>query len=115
MKKTLVTLALMGLSLIGCQSDNKKYPVQGELIEDYIQNQEGGWRFYRVIVKTNNGIVTYPIIGDSVELTKLEQNFQSRKETGTKGDMVGINPVTNVFSLDEIILTPNKIKKLKKE
>jgi hypothetical protein len=113
MRKILTTLALIGLTLSGCQNDNRKYPVQGELMEDYIQDQGRGWKFYRVIVKTNNGMVTYPFIGDLEELKRLEQNFQSRKETGTKGDMVGINPVTNVFSLDEIVLTPNKIKKLK--
>ena len=108
-------MALIGFSLIGCQSDNKKYPVQGELMKDYIQDQGNGWKFYRVFVRTNNGTVTYPFIGDSVELAKLEREFQSREETGTRGEMVGINPNTKVFSLDEIVLTPDKIKKLKGE
>ncbi len=111
------TLTLAGASLLsGCGNDDEKYSLQGELVEDYVQNEGNGWNFYRIFVKTDSGIVTYPIIGDSLELVNLERQFKSREEAIlegiNRGDMIGINPKSNIFSLQETILTPDDIKKL---
>ena len=53
------------------------------------------------------------MIGTEEELISLHARYTSRKESGTVGDIIGINPRTNIMSLDEAILTSKNIQLVK--
>ena len=91
---------------------NDPYTIKGELAQDYIQNLGSFGELYRIVVQTDKGLISYPILGEPNEIRDLERNLVSRGESPThKGDTIAINPKSSVFSLDEVILLPENIKK----
>ena len=115
MTNTLLSLALagaVGLASVGCKD---KFTLKGELIKDYVHKMQPEGNVYRIVVQNSEGIVTYPVIGDSAELARLERYFVSREDNGVKGDSIAINPESVIFSLDEVILLPENIKKIRQQ
>ncbi len=109
-----LTLLIAGGSYLGLkETKNRKFTVRGELLSDRIQNLESFGEFYRVYIKTDNGkIVTYPILASTKEIKNLNEKLVSKEESGGQGDLVAINPNTGILSLDEVVLTPEHIKKI---
>lgn len=107
-----IKLGAVALGLFACTNDDKNFPIQGELIRDGVYSV-GPYDFYGVIINLDGrGMATYPILGSIEELRELDERFTSREESGTKGDRIGINPKTNIFSLDGIVLPARNLKKL---
>ena len=117
MKNIIKTLALATtLAFSGCSTDeNAKFSVRGELLNDYIQ-KVGDHEFYRIEINDHSkfgGYKIYLIFGDSATLRQLDEQYTSRAELDSgRGDRIGVNPETSIFSLNKMILFPRNIKKL---
>jgi hypothetical protein len=109
-KPALIVAGIAAITGLYFAIPNKEdeFTVRGELVKDGIQRTAIG-DFYRPFVETEDGIVTFPIMGTEEELSDLDRKFVSRQEAGGRGAIVGFNPESNVFSLDEIVLTSDKM------
>jgi len=112
-----ISLAIVCINLVHNKINSyekTRLPVlQGELLRDYIQNEGTNNELYRINFHTTQGAGTFPVLGTPRELRALEGKFISREESGLQGDILSIDPNSNVFSLDEIILLPKHIKLVK--
>ena len=113
----MVGCAVLGAAYIGgsvlVNRNLAKYSVRGELLDDKIQSTAIGL-FYRVNMQTEDGIVSYPILASEEGLSQLEAEFNGRYEGEgrERGNVLAINQVSNVISLDEVVLLPKNIRKL---
>ncbi|MBS3106438.1 L-alanine exporter AlaE [Candidatus Woesearchaeota archaeon] len=82
---------------------------QGELLEDVIQDTPMG-PLYRVVIATDKGIVTYPILETPEKVKEMERRYHSRMDGGI-GDRVEFSTDSNVFSLDEQVLLARNFRK----
>lgn len=106
---TIGLLAWTGYTLFD-KPQKDPFTIHGELIDAYKQETNMG-DLYRIVVDTDKGRVTYPIIASPDEMKVLDEMFTTSTESGAKGDRIAVNPTSYIFSLDEVILTPENIKK----
>ena len=108
-----VILSLTSIAAADCaRSPPDQYTVRGEVLLDGTQDLGQFGRMYRIVVQTKADIVSYPVLASDEEIAQLNQRFVSRAERGTNGDYVAINPKSNVFSTNEVVLLPENLKKL---
>lgn len=98
-------LGFVSLGMLTLNSCSKNYPIQGYIVADTTQHI-GNYHFYRPWVNIAGGQVNYAILGDSTTVEELDRTYNV-------GDFVGIDPNTNIISLNEVILLPQNIEKIK--
>ena len=121
MRKIGIIALGLGLLGIGVATGRYVFPdisssenrIRGELVSDYVYDTPIG-KFYRIELNTPYGRLSYPVLCDDEELIFLPDNYTSREDNSAGGDILSIDPDTNVFSLDESILLPKNIKRVEK-
>ncbi len=88
------------------KSQDKQYDtIQGELIDDYIEKTVQG-EYYRIIIKTKEGQVTYPVVGTKDELRNLEKRLISRNDLSIRhGDEIAILVTNKPYPGIELLAT----------
>ncbi|MDO8480252.1 MAG: hypothetical protein Q7S65_00385 [Nanoarchaeota archaeon] len=108
---TLLAAAGVGYLWNSYQEEKSKW-TQGELLEDYAQDTPMG-PLYRVVIETDKGVVTYPILETPEKVREMERRYHSRKDGGI-GDKVEFSTDSLVFSLDEQVLLSKNFRKAEK-
>ncbi len=121
MIRTISAFGLAGLlALASCGKDeadtgkasdeNAAFSVRGELLKDGRQDIPSFGPVYRIFIRTEKGVVTYPFLASENEISEMSKRYVSREDSGTEGNYIGVNPNTNMFTLDEVMLSPENIR-----